>query len=141
MSPLIFNLDTKCRRVVSLKPRHVPRRKECQLPLTVGGWLGILHAIDVMEKKKIWYLCRDSNPMTKSLYRLYSAGCYAIDILLKELRFKPYFRGHALYRICKEFCHHIVLAKYAQLNWFCLPAFPHILFVSTLRLSGSCPLC
>jgi hypothetical protein len=97
MSPLICNLDTRCRRVVSLKPRHLPRRKECRFPLTVGGWVSILHAMDVLEKRKISYLCRDSNPVTKLLYRLHSAGCFAIGVLLKELRFKHYFRGHAVY--------------------------------------------
>lgn len=40
MSPLIFNLDTRCRRVVSVKPRHLHRRKECRFPLTVEGWGG-----------------------------------------------------------------------------------------------------
>jgi len=96
-SSLIFNLDTRCRRVVSLKPRHLPRRKESRFPLTVEGWVGILDAMDVLEKRKISYLCRDSNPVTKSLYRLHSAGCYAIDIMLKELRFKHYYRGHTVY--------------------------------------------
>ena len=97
MSPLIFNLDTRCRRVVSVKPRHLPRRKECRFPLTVEAWVGILHAMDVLEKRKISYLCRDSNPVIKSLYRLHSPGSYATDILLKELRFKHYFRGRAVY--------------------------------------------
>lgn len=107
MSPLIFNLDTRCWGIVSLKPRHLPRRKECRFPLTLGGWVGILDAMDVLEKRKISYLCRDSNPVTKSLYRLHSAGCYAIDIMLKELRFKRYFRGHAVHlSYLKECCHH-----------------------------------
>lgn len=59
--------------------------------------MGILDAVDVLDNRKISYLCRDSNPVTKSLYRLHSAGCCAVDILLKELRFKHYFRGHAVY--------------------------------------------
>jgi hypothetical protein len=59
--------------------------------------VGILHAMDVLEKRKISYLCRDSNPVTKSLYRLHAPSCYAIDVLLKKLRFKHYFQGHALH--------------------------------------------
>lgn len=59
--------------------------------------MGILHAMDVLEKRQISYLSGDSNPVTKSLYLLHSPGSYATDILLKELRFKHYFRGHAVY--------------------------------------------
>jgi hypothetical protein len=58
--------------------------------------VGIQHAMDVLEKRKISYLCRDWNPVTKSLYRLRVPVCYAI-VLLKALRFKHYFRGRALH--------------------------------------------
>jgi hypothetical protein len=75
---IILNLGTRWRRIVSVTPRPLYPGERNPGTHWIGGWVGSKVGLDAVEKRKISYPCRESNPGRpshgSSVYRLSCPG-------------------------------------------------------------------